>query len=48
MKYFRWSEWDVKWNMTWDNYMLYISSIPQYDSEDSSPKIETKDASELF
>ncbi|MBB6109710.1 hypothetical protein [Mucilaginibacter lappiensis] len=49
MKYFHQTEWDIKWKMTWENYMLYISSIPRYDSEEAAkPKLEVKDASELF
>jgi hypothetical protein len=48
MKYFKQTEWDIKWNMTWDNYMLYISSIPRYDAEDDAPKMEVRNASEIF
>ena len=33
MKYFHQSEWDIKWKMTWENYILYISSIPRFDSD---------------
>ena len=33
MKYFRWSH-DQIMNMSWDNYTMYLSSIPSVDTDD--------------
>lgn len=34
--------------MTWNNYVLYLASIPKYDDAGKEAKPEVKDASELF
>ncbi|MEO6522249.1 MAG: hypothetical protein ABIN91_11265 [Mucilaginibacter sp.] len=41
------NEWDVKWKLSWSNFMLYMSSIPRYDSEDNK-KPEVKDSDDIF
>jgi hypothetical protein len=40
----------IKWGMSWNELMLYMSSIPQFGGgeEAGTEKVETKDASELF
>lgn len=48
MKYFRMSEWDIKWRMTWDNYMLYVASIPTFDTEEKTDEPEEKHAADIF
>jgi hypothetical protein len=48
MKYFRLSEWDIKWRMSWRNFYLYMASIPSDDETPSTPPLEVKDADELF
>lgn len=43
------SEWDVKWTLSWENFVLYMSSIPRADSaDDDKPTIETKNAADFF
>jgi hypothetical protein len=51
LKYFKGSmtENDIKWSVTWSNYMLYIASIPESPEETEKYKgIEVKDADEIF
>jgi len=50
LKYFEGgiSEWQLKWSVTLDNYMLYISAIPSYDSKSDEPNLEVKDAADIF
>lgn len=52
MKYFRWSL-DEVMNMSWDNFMLFMASIPRYDFDErgtsaGTEKIEEKEAWEIF
>lgn len=46
MKYFRWQP-DFINTMSWANFMLYMSSIPQFD-DDPKDKMEVKDAADIF
>jgi hypothetical protein len=46
-KYSGWSEQDVKWKLSWSNYILYLSSMPTYDSEEPK-KLEVKDSDDIF
>ena len=42
------SEWDVKWKLSWSNYILYFASIPKYNSTEVEKKPEVKDADDIF
>lgn len=42
------SEWDVKWTLSWENFILYMASIPSSDPEDEKPKMEVRDAADIF
>jgi hypothetical protein len=35
----------IKWEMSWYEFMMYMAAIPTYSDK---PKVETKEASELF
>jgi len=43
-----WTEWDVKWKLSWANYMLYLASIPTYSVKEKKEKIEVKDSDDIF
>lgn len=47
MKYFRWQP-DFINTMTWANFMLYMSSIPQFDDDDKKEPVEVKDSDDIF
>jgi hypothetical protein len=48
MKYFRLSEWYIKWELSWENFSLYLSSIPFYEDEPVNRQLETVDVNDVF
>lgn len=40
----------MKWKLTWDNYVLYLASIPQAESKPKKEEevIETRDSDDIF
>jgi hypothetical protein len=47
MKHFRWAP-EFIYTMTWANFMLYMASIPRYDSKPKEEPIEVKDSDDIF
>ena len=50
LKYFKGSmtENDIKWSLTWSNYMLYIATIPDSPEAEEKKPIEVKDSDDIF
>lgn len=48
VKYFKLSINDILWQMSWENLILYMGSIPSNDPEDHKPPIEVRDAADIF
>lgn len=47
MKYFRWSH-DEIMNMSYDNYNMYLASIPRHDTDDDDPNAGITGSRDLF
>lgn len=50
-KYFHWGDPEkIKWEMPFNELMLYQASIPSFESEEvaDKPKLETAHAADLF
>lgn len=47
MKYFRWTN-DQIMNMSYDNYNMYLASIPRHDTDDENPNSGITGSRDLF